>query len=304
MPIEIPLRWKREVPLAQLTAWRIGGPARFLSTPSGLDELRTDIATAAVLGLPVFALGAGSNLLFPDAGYPGLLIRLPADPPRFDAETSAVLLCPAGASLPRLARQLARDGWHGLEWAGGIPGTVGGAVVNNAGAYGGSIADLLVSMGVLAPDGAVETWEASRLALGYRTSALKGREPTDCFVLSARLRLIRTDPRDTARRFEECQSQRATTTPGEPSCGCVFRNPEGRSAGRLIQEAGLSGHRIGQAQISPRHANYIVNLGEARAREVLELIELIRGRVQERTGTWLELEIQPVGFGARFSAAR
>jgi len=298
--LSIPQRWQRDVPLARLTTWRIGGPARFLTAPATVDELRTDLALAARLELPVFALGGGSNLLFPDAGYPGLLVRVPAGRPRFEtvAGNGGIAIdVPAGAALSALAQESARDGWSGLEWAGGIPGTIGGAVINNAGAYGGEIADALRSVSVLAPDGAVETWEAARLGLVYRCSVLKGREPTELFLLAARFALVAGNPEETARRLCDCQERRATRIPREPSCGSVFHNLPDRPAGRIIQEAGLSGRCIGDAQISPQHANFIVNTGAARASDVLALIELVGQVVFEQTGIRLELEAQLVGFG-------
>jgi UDP-N-acetylmuramate dehydrogenase len=298
-PISIPERWQRDVPLTRLTSWRIGGPARFLSLPGSVDDLRADLALAARLKLPVFALGSGSNLLFPDRGYPGLLVRLPSGEPRFGTSTVAdrvTLDVPAGALLSPLAQTLARDGWSGLEWAGGIPGTIGGAVVNNAGAYGGAIADTLRSIHLLAPDGALETWEAARLELDYRHSTLKGREPTDCFLLSASFALSAGNPEETARRLCDCQERRAARIPREPSCGSVFRNAPNRPAGKLIQDAGLAGTRRGDAQISPRHANFIVNLGAARASDVLALIRRAREVVLERYAISLELEVQLVGF--------
>lgn len=298
-PISIPERWQRDVPLTRLTTWHIGGPARYLSLPASVEELRADRALAARLRLPVFALGSGSNLLFPDRGYSGLLVRLPAGEPHFGtrAESERVRLdVPAGALLAPLAQTLARDGWGGLEWAAGIPGTIGGAVVNNAGAYGGTIADTLQSVQLLAPDGSLETWDAARLDLGYRRSLLKGREPTDCFLLSASFALSAGDPAATARRLGECQGLRAARIPREPSCGSVFRNPPGHPAGKLIEDAGLAGTRAGDAQISTRHANFIVNLGTARATDALALIRLARQTVLERFGIALELEVQPVGF--------
>jgi len=190
-----------------------------------------------------------------------------------------------------------REGWGGLEWAAGIPGTIGGAVVNNAGAYGGAIADTLRSVQLLAPDGSVETWEATRLELGYRRSALKGREPTTSFLLAASFQLNAGNPEEMARRVCECQERRAARIPREPSCGSVFRNPPGQPAGKLIQEAGLAGVRIGDAQISTRHANFIVNLGAARAADALALIRHARHGVFERFAIRLEPEVQLVGFG-------
>jgi UDP-N-acetylmuramate dehydrogenase len=293
MSIPIPQRWRRDVPLSEWTTWRIGGPARFLSLPADVAELREDLTLARRLEVPVFALGGGSNLLFPDAGYAGLLIRLPESG---DDAPSAIVRS-AGTPLAALAARLSLGGRHGLEWAGGIPGTLGGAIVNNAGAYGGSMADVVESVRVMAADGAVEIWDAARLAFGYRTSVLKGREPTASFLLSAQLRCPAADPAVTARCLRELRERRAATLPTEPSCGSVFRNPPGEVAGRLIEQAGLAGRRAGGAQISPRHANFIVNLGGARAGDVWELIRLVRTAVRAARGIDLELEVQPVGFG-------
>jgi UDP-N-acetylmuramate dehydrogenase len=300
-PLSIPSRWQRDVPLTRLTTWRIGGPARFVSAPRDLDELRADLDLAARLGLPAFALGGGSNLLFPDEGYPGLLVRVPAGQPRFVSGSTpgrAALVVPAGTPLATLVQRLAGDGWSGLEWAAGIPGTVGGAVVNNAGAYGGTIADALAEVEVLTGGDQLETWDARRLGLDYRSSVLKGREPTDGFLWTARLDLKLDEPAETERRVAECLQRRALRVPPEPSCGSVFRNPPGEVAGRLIEEAGLAGRRVGGAQISPRHANFIVNAGGATARDVLALIDIARAAVLESRGIRLALEVQIVGVGA------
>jgi UDP-N-acetylmuramate dehydrogenase len=295
-----PDRWQRDVALSRLTTWRIGGPARFLSLPTSAADLRADLVEARRAELPVFALGGGSNLLFPDAGYPGLLVRLPQSAGALHADgdrATAAFVAGAGASLAALATQFSRAGWRGLEWAAGLPGTLGGAIVDNAGAYGGSMADVVESVRVMTEDGAIETRPAARLGFAHRASALKGPEPTRAFLLSAQLRLTAADPDETMARLAEDLRRRAASLPSEPSCGCVFRNPPGAVAGRLIEQAGLAGRRVGDAQISPRHANFIVNLGRARARDVWELIGAAREAVRERTGLVLELEVQPVGFG-------
>jgi len=306
----LPPRWQRGVSLARLTTWRIGGPAAFVSHPRDRQELRDDLELAARLALPVFAIGAGSNLLFPDDGYPGLLVRLPSGgvtaadggalPSARESESDAVRArCPAGAPLPRVVRRLARLGWAGLEWAEGIPGTVGGAVVNNAGAFGGQIASALDSAEVWMPPDAPLAQSAADLGLAYRHSRLKGDEPTRAFILSACFRLERGRPDELAACMAEIRARRRQRAPREPSCGSVFRNPPGCAAGKLIAQAGLMGMRIGGAQISTRHANYIVNRGAASAAEVLELIALTRERVRATSGIELELEVQMVGFAGK-----
>ncbi|MCK4414583.1 MAG: UDP-N-acetylmuramate dehydrogenase [Candidatus Eisenbacteria sp.] len=303
-----PNRWQRNVPLARLTTWRIGGPARFLAHPRNAAELVADLAAARHLGLPVFALGAGSNLLFADTGYPGLLIRLRGGPPR-DADgtllarmppqrggPARVVLLASGTPLPRLVRQLARLGWGGLEWAGGIPGTVGGAIINNAGAYGGQIGDFLESVDLLDGDGSPATMAAAELGLSYRHSRLKGCAATTLFVLQARVRLTPTAPDTIAARCAELRAKRRARTPRGPSCGSVFRNPPGDSAGRLIDAAGLRGTRIGDSQVAYRHANYIINKGAATAEQVVALIDVVRRRVWVCFGVALEPEVQLVGL--------
>jgi len=307
MPMDagIPERWRRDAPLSRLTTWRIGGAAAFFSRPRDRQELEEDVAAAARHDLPVFAIGSGSNLLFPDAGYPGLLVHLPSGDPRTmeghalpaAAGHAAPLLarCLAGASLSGTVRQLARLGWAGLEWAEGIPGTLGGAIVNNAGAFGGEISKILETAQVCAPPEPPQSWSAADLALAYRHSRLKGSEPTRWFILSGSLRLAPGNPGELAARMAEIRSQRRRSTPREPSCGSVFRNPPGGWAGKLIEEAGLKGMRVGNVQVSTRHANYMVNRGGATAREALELISLARERVHAAFGIELELEVQVVG---------
>ncbi len=297
-----PTRWSRDVPLAQLSTWRIGGPARFLAAPEDEELLRADLEAAAQLRLPVLALGGGSNMLFPDDGYDGLVLRLPTRlPARYREESDRTathprLLLAAGMSLTGSAHRLASLGLRGLEWAEGIPGTIGGAIVNNAGAFGSSIADTMASVRVVLPDGSAEHWEAARLQLRYRDSLLKGSDPTTAFIVAAEFRLTRDDPAKLLQVMRRIRTRREERLPKQPSCGCVFRNPPDVPAGRLIDQLGLGGLRIGGACVSTRHANFIVNEGAARAQDVLELIRRVQADVVARGGPSLELEIQLVGF--------
>lgn len=297
-----PTRWSRDVPLAQLSTWRIGGPARFLAAPEDEEQLRTDLEAATQLHLPVLAIGGGSNMLFPDAGYDGLILRLPmrlAARFREDADRTAThprLLLAAGMSVTASAHRLASLGLRGLEWAEGIPGTIGGAIVNNAGAFGSSIADNLASVRVVLPDGSAEHWEGARLQLRYRDSVLKGHDPTTAFILAAEFRLMRDNPAKLLQVMRRIRTRREERLPKQPSCGCVFRNPPETPAGRLIDQMGLGGLRIGGASVSTRHANFIVNDGSARAQDVLELIQRVQAEVVARGGPRLELEIQIVGW--------
>ncbi len=311
----IPHRWIRAVPLSSLTTWRIGGLAQFFSAPAGLAELQEDLAAAQRMVLPVFAIGDGSNLLFSDAGYDGLILRLPdslpgfqdGDPPEpglqngdlpdnASAEARAQLRLAAGASLTGEARRLARLGWSGLEWAEGIPGTIGGAITNNAGAHGGSIDQVLDRVQLILPDGTLEERSAAALDLAYRTSSLKHHDPTQAFIVSAVFQVKRSTTEQLLAIMKGIHRQREAKVPQGPSCGCVFRNPEGESAGKLIQRLGLAGARSGGALVSSLHANFILNAGRASAVDVLDLIEIVRRRVFDATGQRLELEIQLVGF--------
>ncbi len=303
MSTELPARWQSDVPLARLTTWRIGGPARYLSHPRDPAELREDLKIARQRSLPVLALGSGSNVLFPDRGYDGLLVRLAPLAARFPAAQELApagilhLRVAAGIPLARVARAAATRGWGGLEWAEGIPGTLGGAIVNNAGAYGGDMAQALDEVELMHPDGSQENWPTARLALAYRGSVLKGADPTRHFITAARLHLSRAPVAEMRRRLREFRTRRIATTPHGASCGCVFRNPPGRSAGRTIAESGLAGVRVGGALVSPQHANYILNVDRATAHDVLALIALVQREVEARAGVRLELEVQRVGFG-------
>jgi len=295
-----PAHWQIRYPLSRITTWRIGGPARFHAAPTTFEQLRRDLLAARRMGIPVLALGGGSNLLFPDEGYPGLVLRLPHPaepvmPPRAEGGKPVLVTLAAGRPLAAEVRRLAAAGWGGLEWAEGIPGTVGGAIVNNAGAYGGTIAGILESVEVVLPDGATEDWAADRLEFAYRFSALKNQDPTRAFLTAARFRLEPTSPEELEEKVSAIRDQRASKLPREPSCGCVFRNPPGGVAGKLIEDVGLAGHQIGGARVSPQHANFIINAGGATARDVREMIELIRARVRAQSGHQLQLEVQVIG---------
>jgi UDP-N-acetylmuramate dehydrogenase len=247
---------------------------------------------------PIFLLGGGTNLLIADEGFPGLVIRFTGRARRLEASGStATIRAGAGMALTQLARQTARAGWAGLSWAEGIPGTVGGAVVGNAGAYGGEIAKSLESIELVQPDGSREEWSVERMGYAYRSSVLKGSGPGGPAIVAAHFRLERVDPAQLAAEVERIAAERRSKTPAGPSAGSVFRNPPDRSAGRLIDEAGCKGMRCGRASVSRLHANYIINEGGASAREVLDLITTVRSRVRDAFGVSLELEIQLVGFG-------
>lgn len=280
--------------LARHTSWRVGGPARYYLETSDAALLQAALAWAQTEALPTFLLGGGTNLLVRDTGFPGLVLRYTARTWQLEgAGEQALLRVDAGAPLAGTARRLCTQGWAGLEWAEGLPGTVGGAVFGNAGCYGGDLAHGLNRAWLLAAGNTV-VWSCAQLGYGYRTSVLKQARGTSNqpIILAAEIRLVRADPRELAAIIERTAAERKAKTPLGRSCGSVFQNPPGQSAGRLIEAAGLKGHRVGAAEISPRHANYIVNHGGASSDDLLALIEIVRSEVLRQFGIELALEVQ------------
>jgi len=315
--LTIPAHWTENESLTDYTTWHLGGPAKYISQPSNLTELRSDILAAKEQALPVLAIGGGSNLLFPDNGFEGLVIRLPkvwnvpdsksllpADAPILAkfyqstarSENEKIFHLPAGAYLAPAARNLAHEGFCGLEWAEGIPGTIGGAIINNAGAYGSSIEQCFARALMLKPNGDLACWEKGDLSFAYRSTNLKNKLPTEMIILAAAFRCTSSDQAVLTEKMREIKAQRESKIPREASCGCVFKNPPGDSAGRLIQSAGLGGLKIGGGEISTQHANFILNTSEASANDMLELIRTIRHRVYQHSKQTLQLEVQLAGF--------
>jgi len=291
-----PLGLRREVRLADFTTWKVGGPAQWFAEPDSTAQLQALLAWARAEGLPSRVIGAGSNLLVSDAGLEGLTVcNRHLQGAELDS-TQGLIEDLAGEPIPTLARRAARAGLAGLEWAVGIPGTVGGAVVMNAGAQGGCSAEVLESITVLDPaaPGDRFTLPASAMAFAYRHSRLQ-QEPL--VVLSARFRLSPGhDPAAVSRRTSANLHSRTSTQPyQQPSCGSVFRNPEPRKAGQLIEALGLKGLSIGGAQVSPIHANFIVNTGAASATEIDQLIAEVQRRVEVAHGLQLHPEVQRLG---------
>jgi len=284
-------------PLAAHTSYRIGGPADLFAYVRSAADLAAALRGAAAHGTPHLLLGGGSNLLVSDSGFRGLVIcnRCTAvRPPAEQREGEPItMLAETGIGLPALARQMAAQGWGGLAWAEGIPGTLGGAIVNNAGAFGASMADSVAEVEWVDAGGRQGAWTTRQMEFGYRSSRLKGKRETALLV--AKLRLTPSDPATERRTMEEYARQRRQRQPAGASAGSAFKNPAGESAGRLIEEAGLKGKRIGGAHVSPKHANFIVNDRHATAGDVRALIELVRSTVWQRFGVMLELEIELVG---------
>ncbi|MBI2887682.1 MAG: UDP-N-acetylmuramate dehydrogenase [Chloroflexi bacterium] len=300
---------RREEPLALHVTLRIGGPAEAYLQARGCRQLRQAAALAHQWEAPLFLLGAGSNLLVSDRGLRGLVVETWAnrDAP-LNLPSPGQPLCPeampvwafAGTPLPRLARRAARAGLAGLEWAVGIPGTVAGGVVNNAGAHGGDMAGVVRSVLVATPAGE-RVLDPADLDFGYRQSVFRQEAPAAAApgtILAVELALTRDAPEAIQARMAQYADYRRSTQPSQRSVGSIFKNPEGFAAGWLIEQTGLKGQRAGDAQISSKHANFIVNRGHATAAAVEELILLAQDAVRETFGLTLELEIQRVGEGS------
>lgn len=291
----------RNEPLARYTSFRIGGPASFLLRAESLRELEEGVRLAEEREIPWVILGGGTNVLVADEGFPGLVIINACD--GFELEEvgeKAVLKAEGGAPLARLARLTARKGWGGLEWAEGIPGTIGGAIAGNAGAFGGCIAGVLKEVTVLLKGGEKALFQPEELDFSYRHSAFKG-PLKGSVILEAQLSLSRAEASDLAKKILQYHRERKAKQPSEPSAGSVFKNPPGHYAAKLIEEVGLKGFRIGGACFSPVHANFIVNLGRARACDVLCLMELAVERVYKEAGIKLEPELEFIGLNPPWS---
>lgn len=285
------LRATRDEPLARKTWWRVGGPADLWVEVSDRRALTRVLALAHAEGLPVFPLGNASNLLVSDAGIRGVVVRLVGDLAGAERD-GGLLTLGGGARLVQLLKRAEREAWTGLEMLAGIPGTIGGAVKMNAGTRLGEISDALVDVDLVLADGEHGTLSVDDLRMSYRHSEL----PEGAVVASARLRLSDEDPEVAFAHVREHLEYRARTQPVDvPTCGSTFRNPEGDTAGRLIESCGLKGARIGAAEVSTKHANFLVNTGGATATELRHLIEHVQATVEERTGVRLRPEVVMAG---------
>ncbi|CDM95342.1 MAG: UDP-N-acetylmuramate dehydrogenase [Limnospira sp. PMC 1291.21] len=285
---------RSKVSLASLTSFRVGGPADWYTAPQRLDQLLACLEWANAEELPITLLGGGSNLLVSDRGLRGLVIGTRyLRHTHFDQETGQ-LTVGSGASLPRLAWKAARMGWRGLEWAVGIPGTVGGAIVMNAGAHISCTADILVNTHILERSGTLQVLPPEKLGYRYRTSNLQG---SDRLVTQATFQLQPGyDPEQVMAETTEHFQQRRLSQPYHlPSCGSVFRNPGPHKAGWLIEQTGLKGYKIGGAQVAERHANFILNCGSATASDIFQLIHHVQERVQHQWSCLLEPEVRILG---------
>lgn len=287
----------RDEPMSAHTTYQIGGPADLFVIAEDTQELVEAVRLARSLGIVPFILGGGANLLVSDAGIRGVVIHYRAARRQFIEEYGEVLVwSEAGAPLKDVSRECIARGLEGLEWAVDVPGTVGGAVVGNAGAYGGYVCDNLISVKALQPDGKIEQLDNLACGFCYRDSRFKQQPRAErTIVLSATFALRPGDVDEIASRAGEYTKYRTLRHPSEPSCGSVFRRTEKYPAGFLIDQCGLKGTRRGNAAISSQHANYIVNLGGAAASDVKALIDLARNEVKRQFGEDLHLEVELVG---------
>ncbi|HVQ34640.1 MAG TPA: UDP-N-acetylmuramate dehydrogenase [Candidatus Bathyarchaeia archaeon] len=277
-----------EEPLAPYTTWRIGGPAEVLATPKDRSDVLVAVGWARERGVPWRILGNGSNVLVDDAGVRGIVLRLRRA--LDEASVAGTTICAgAGASFPALANLAARHGLSGLEFAAGIPGTLGGALVMNAGWHEHETKGIVTSVDVL-EDGRVATFDRDACGFGYRVSAFRGRPVV---VLGAELSLSRDDPKAVRERLDGFAAHRKATQPTElPSCGSTYLKPPGDFAGRLIEAVGLKGKRVGGIEVSEKHANFFVNVGGGTSRDVLALTELVEARVLAKLGVALTREFE------------
>lgn len=282
-------------PMARHTSFRIGGPADVWVEVESVEELSDLLALAVRFGTKVFPLGGGTNVLVSDRGVRGIVLHLGRSFDRVEwtfAGDGASVVSGAAISFKKLVTEAAERGLEGLEFAEGIPGSLGGGLTMNAGAFGGEISRVVDCMEGVTRDGQRRKFEKTDLAFEYRRLDL----PPGFVITAVRLRLRRGDPAEIASRMRSAQKRRKERQPlGLPNAGSIFKNPSGTAAGRLLEEAGVKGWRVGGAQVSERHANFIVNEGNATAEDVWTLMQKMRERVLAHSGVLLEPEVKLVG---------
>ena len=295
---ESALPFAQQEPLASHTTFQTGGPAVFWCTPKNADQLRRTLALCRANGVRTYLLGNGSNTLFADEGYDGAVIDLrglnfgPTAEPQPDGSTR--LTASAGLTLGRLCAAAQQQGLAGLAFACGIPGTVGGAAIMNAGAYDGEFKDVAVSVSCLFPDGTVREIPAEEADWSYRHSMMSDK---GLVVLGATLQLASGNKDDIRAKMDDLAQRRSSKQPLEmASAGSTFKRPEGYFAGKLIQDSGMQGHSVGDAQVSTKHAGFVVNTGNASAADVLQVIRDVQAAVADQFGVTLETEVRMWGF--------
>ena len=277
-------------PMSRHTSFKVGGNADIVALPKNVDSLARILKSTHDNNIPVTVMGNGSNLLVKDEGIRGIVIKTTGMDPEIDVDDE-IIRCSAGTSLTKLCVTALENGLTGLEFAYGIPGTVGGAVFMNAGAYGGEIKDVLTSVQHINPDFILETADAENLNLEYRKSFYS--EHPDYIIATAEFKLQKGDKADIKAKMDDLIGRRKDKQPLEfPSAGSTFKRPEGYFAGALIEQCGLKGYRIGGAEVSEKHAGFIINRDSGTASDIINLIEYVRETVKNNTGVTLEPEVK------------
>lgn len=284
---------RKEEPLSRHTTFRVGGPAEYFVTPE-IEQVPKVVELCRQYELPLTVIGNGSNLLISDDGMRGVVLEIGKAASGIRILDREDLAVQAGTLLSETANFAAKHGLAGMEFAAGIPGSLGGAVVMNAGAYGGEMKDILSAVRVLTTTGEIRVRPADELDLSYRHSRMMEEQE---IVLEARLNLTQGSEFVIRAQMEELRKRRVEKQPLEyPSAGSTFKRPEGYFAGKLIEEAGLRGYRIGDAQVSEKHCGFVINRGSASAAQILELMQHVQARVKENSGVDLEPEVRLLGF--------
>ncbi|MBQ7545083.1 MAG: UDP-N-acetylmuramate dehydrogenase [Synergistaceae bacterium] len=277
----------KNVPLSPLCTLGVGGEAEFFAAPSTIEQMHILFAEAVKEGCPVYVLGGGSNVLFPDGLVKGIVIST-QNLTAIEWRTNLTADIDAGFKLPLLMKEVREHGLAGMEFAAGIPGTLGGAIAGNAGAGGHGVCELLDEVIAVEPDGSIRMWHSNEIAYSYRRCSLAGEKRV---IVSARMTFRKATPKD-ADVLESYLLRRGTQPHGLRNAGCTFKNPDGNSAGKLLDEAGCKGLRAGDAVVSDVHANFILNRGHATSSDIMELVKQCSQRVFDSTGIRLEPEIK------------
>lgn len=286
---------QENVELRSYSTARVGGMALGLVSVHSAKELKAVVNAARDCSLPYLVMGSGANMLISDKGYDGIVILNKANLIKVDVHDSEPSIwAESGANFSQMARRAALRGFAGLEWAAAIPGTVGGAIYGNAGAFGSDVSRCLMLAEILHPKSGIQTWTPDQFEYGYRTSILK-RNHNFAVVLSARFKLHPSTAQEAKMRIDENTAKRRATQPPGASLGSMFKNPEGDYAGRLIEAAGLKGKRFGGVAVSEVHANFFVNDEGATAKDYWNLIQYVQKEVKKQFEVDLELEVEPIG---------
>ncbi len=280
-------------PMWKHTTFRVGGNATYFVAPESAEQVKNVIQVCEKNQIPFYVIGNGSNLLVSDEGFSGVILQICSKMDRYEMKEGKIKV-QAGALLTKVANRVSKEGYAGMEFAVGIPGTVGGAVAMNAGAYGGEIKDVITSALVLTKEGEIIRLDKDELNLGYRSSAVVEQEYV---VLEVEFQLEKGDVEEIKARCNENTRARMEKQPLEyPSAGSTFKRPEGYFAGKLIMDAGMKGYTVGGAQVSEKHCGFVINKGQATARDVVDVITRVQEKVQKIFGVTLETEVKMIGF--------